>query len=61
VENVLCLRPNDHVRVDRGAIGFDAAWNVIELATGKVLGRLHVDRRHALDPAHAVYQRRLFV
>jgi putative restriction endonuclease len=59
VENVLCLCPNDHVRVDRGAIGFDPGWRVIELSTGTVVGTLNIDSRHPLDAAQARYHAEL--
>lgn len=59
-DNVLCLCPNDHIRFDRGAIVLDKAWNVVDRATGKVLGPLVRDSRHVLNSAHADYHRRLF-
>lgn len=59
-ENVLCLCPNDHVLFDRGAIGLDASWNVLELKSGAVLGPLTIDPQHRLSAAHAAYHRRLF-
>jgi len=60
VGNVLCLCPNDHVRFDRGAIVIDDGWNVVERATGQVLGRLHRRPAHVLDDRHARYHRDLF-
>jgi putative restriction endonuclease len=59
-DNVLCLCPNDHVRLDRGTIVLDSSWTVVERASGNVLGELTVHRDHALDPAHASYHRELF-
>ena len=60
VENVLCLCPNDHVRLDRGAIGFDGSWNAVEISTGAVLSALTVHPKHVLDSAHAAYHRAMF-
>lgn len=59
-ENVLCLCPNDHVLFDRGAIGLDASWNVVDLKTGAVHGPLTIHPQHGLSPTHAAYQRGLF-
>ncbi len=60
VENVLCLCPNHHVLFDRGAIGLDASWNVVELKTRAVLGALTIDPEHPLSAVHAAYHRSLF-
>jgi putative restriction endonuclease len=59
-ENVLCLCPNDHVLFDRGAIGVDASWNVVNLKTSTVLGMLTIHPQHKLSATHAAYHRRLF-
>jgi putative restriction endonuclease len=58
-ENVLCLCPNDHVRLDRGVITLDGSFNVIAGSTGNVLGPLRVASGHELDPTHAEYHRGL--
>jgi putative restriction endonuclease len=60
VGNVLCLCPNDHVRLDRGAIVLDDVWNVVERASGHVIGPLRRKATHPLDAKHAEYQRGLF-
>ena len=61
VDNVLCLCPNDHVRVDRGAIGFDPLWNIVDIATGQATGKkLDVDTAHNLNSVHAAYHRTMF-
>jgi putative restriction endonuclease len=60
-ENVLCLCPNDHVRLDRGVIGVDSAQRVIELGTGRPLGKLRTMPRHQVADAHAAYHRALFL
>jgi putative restriction endonuclease len=60
VDNVLCVCPNDHVRLDYGEIGFDASWNVIGLATGRVISALTIHPKHRLNQAHAIYHRSLF-
>jgi putative restriction endonuclease len=53
--NVLCLCPNDHVRLDRGVIRFDGTGLVFEIAGGREIGRLTIKPEHPLDPAHAHY------
>jgi putative restriction endonuclease len=58
-ENVLCVCPNDHVRLDRGIVTFDADFNVIDIASGQVVGKLTVKNEHGLDPKFAVRQRGL--
>jgi putative restriction endonuclease len=59
-DNVLCLCPNDHVRLDRGTIVLDSNWAVVERASGRALGELTVHRHHGLNVAHASYHRGLF-
>jgi putative restriction endonuclease len=60
VENVLCLCPNDHVRLDRGVIAIDDELYVIEASTGARLGRLRRNARHRLDVKQVAYQCSLF-
>ena len=60
IENVLCLCPNDHVRADRGAIGFDDQWNVIDLGSDTVIGKVRVHPNHPLDPVYAQHHRAMF-
>ncbi len=55
--NVLCLCPNDHVKLDRGVIGLDGQGNVVELLDGTQIGQLAIDPDHGLDFQHAAYHR----
>jgi putative restriction endonuclease len=48
VGNVLCLCPNDHVRLDHGAIFIDDNFKVIA-RDGRVLGLLRLQPEHRLD------------
>ncbi len=61
VDNVLCLCPNDHVLIDRGALGIDDSWNLIDLKSGATLAPLTVHPQHVLDLGHAAYHRGMFV
>jgi len=55
--NVLCLCPSDHVRFDYGALHVDATGNVVETASGTVLGPLRIAPGHTPDPQHLAYHR----
>jgi len=55
--NVLCLCPSDHVRFDYGALHVDATGNVVETASGAVLGPLRIAPGHTPDPQHLAYHR----
>jgi putative restriction endonuclease len=55
--NVLCLCPNDHVRLDRGDIGIDGGGSVIQLGSGAVIETLDIAPSHPLDFAHTAYHR----
>lgn len=57
LENLLCLCPNDHVRLDKGAIFIDSELLVRVSATGELLGGLRTVSGHSVDPAHLGYQR----
>jgi putative restriction endonuclease len=59
-ENVLCLCPNDHVRLDRGAIVISEELEVIDVASGSVAGTLREIRSHPVGRAHLAYHRGLF-
>ncbi|MBV7377288.1 YDG/SRA domain-containing protein [Maritimibacter dapengensis] len=50
LSNLLCLCPNHHVLLDRGALVIDQNWNVQPLAT-----KLRMVDRHKLDPAQTSY------
>ena len=58
--NVLCLCPTDHVRFDHGALLVTDAGEVVEAATGAVLGRLRAAPGHRLGMDHLAYHRRLW-
>lgn len=58
-ENVLCLCPNDHVRLDRGVIGLDERGRVLDLATGTAVGQVQFEQGHSFDFGHAAYHRSL--
>lgn len=58
--NVLCLCPNDHVRLDRGAIRIEPDLTVVDTRTGTVIGHLHIDPRHHIDLTHLEYHRSLW-
>jgi putative restriction endonuclease len=55
--NVLCLCPNDHVRLEHGAITIADDLSILETASGTRLGRLRTTPRHQPDPAHLAYHR----
>ena len=55
--NVLCLCPNDHVRLDRGVIALTPNGDVVEIETGSTLGQLTIEPNHGLDFAQAAYHR----
>jgi putative restriction endonuclease len=56
-DNVLCLCPNDHVLFDRGGLLLSDALEILDGATGKVLGQLQMKAGHELDIAHVAYHR----
>jgi putative restriction endonuclease len=60
-DNVLCLCPNDHVRLDRGVIALDDSLQVIEHSSGRVIGPLRLHSAHHLAPSHLTYHRSLFL
>jgi putative restriction endonuclease len=57
--NVLCLCPNDHVRLDRGAIVLSETFEVVEVASGRATP-LTVGAGHVLDLESVRYQRGLW-
>jgi putative restriction endonuclease len=59
-ENVLCLCPNDHVRVDKGAIFLTDDLRVVDAETLEIVGRLRRHPSHQVDQAYVAYHRRLF-
>lgn len=55
--NVLCLCPNDHVRLDYGALWILDDLSIVDALSGEQLGVLTVVPTHAIDPAHLKYDR----
>jgi putative restriction endonuclease len=59
-ENVLCLCPNDHVRLDKGAIFLTDELDVVDAETLEVIGRLRRHPNHHIDRTHVAYLRGMF-
>jgi putative restriction endonuclease len=59
-DNVLCLCPNDHVRLDRGVIGIDGNLDVVDFLAGRTVGPLTLRAGHEVDVAHAQYHWQLY-
>ena len=59
-DNVLCLCPTCHVKLDRGVICFDGNAEVFEISNNRGIGQLNVDPSHHPDAAHAHYLYGLF-
>jgi putative restriction endonuclease len=57
IANLLCLCPNDHKRLDTGAIWIDEQRRVFRTADGSYVGLLTTVGRHIPDPAHLQYHR----
>jgi predicted restriction endonuclease len=55
--NVLCLCPNDHVRLDRGILVLTDDFDVVDPVSGARTGFIAVKPQHKLDGAHAAYHR----
>jgi putative restriction endonuclease len=55
--NLLCLCPNDHKRLDTGAIWVDGNRRVYNTVDGQLVGVLTVVQRHAPAPEHFEYHR----
>ncbi|ASW95180.1 YDG/SRA domain-containing protein [Mycobacterium intracellulare] len=53
--NLLCLCPNDAVRLSTGAIYIDDAWAIRQAGSGTILGNLRRHRDHPIDPQHIRY------
>jgi putative restriction endonuclease len=61
IDNVLCLCPNDHVRLDRGAIIIDENLLVIDRESGTEIGKLRTSREHTPNLSNVEYHRRLWI
>lgn len=57
LDNLLCLCPNDHVRLDRGALHVTDDLRVVITGTGAVAGRLRQVDGHRLGVGHVRYHR----
>jgi putative restriction endonuclease len=58
--NVLCLCPNDHVRLDNGSIYLLDDFTIVDARTGRKLGVLHREYHHRIDRAYIQYHRELW-
>lgn len=59
-ENVLCLCPTDHVRLDRGALTIEDDLSLWDLINDGPAGTLTMTQPHAIDVAHLAFHRDLF-
>ena len=57
---MLCLCPNDHVRLDTGAIFIDPTFQVIDALTRTPLGPLRTVDTHQINAESVRYHRQLF-
>ena len=57
LSNLLCLCPNDHVRLDRGVLVISDEFEVVSADSGETLGQLRVSEDHWLDPVLVTYHR----
>jgi putative restriction endonuclease len=57
LSNLLCLCPNDHVRLDRGVLVISESFDVVDAASGESIGDLKVADAHWIDPAAISYHR----
>jgi putative restriction endonuclease len=60
IENVLCLCPNDHVRLDRGVVVISDELEVVERKSDKLVGNLHLAGGHRLGREFVAYHRALW-
>jgi putative restriction endonuclease len=58
--NVLCLCPNDHLLLDRGAVFLTDKLDVIDGITGTTRGHLTVAGAHSINVDSVRYHRRMF-
>jgi len=57
LSNILCLCPNDHVRLDRGVIVITDDFDVVAARSGEAIGDLHLEEDHPVDPRQISYHR----
>jgi putative restriction endonuclease len=60
IENVLCLCPTDHVRLDYGAIVIADDLSVRSVISGEPERKLRVSPKHPVSVEHLRYHRQLF-
>jgi putative restriction endonuclease len=58
--NILCLCPNDHVRLDAGAILISNSMQILDAVDGREIGRLRTIKDHPLDVDCLGYHRQLY-
>ncbi len=58
--NVLCLCPNDHVRLEFGALVINDDLSIVDTATRTSVGLLRTLPAHKVDKAHLEYHRDRF-
>ena len=57
--NLLCLCPNDHILIDRGALTLTDDLKIFNEITGETKGSLRLAPQHTIDVANVVYHRRM--
>lgn len=60
LDNILCLCPTDHVRLDHGAIVLTDELEIVETATRETVGRLRIHPAHTVNLGHVAYHRARF-
>lgn len=55
--NLLCLCPNDHIRLDRGVLVISNDLEVVSTSTGETVGDLALHDDHWVDPEMVSYHR----
>jgi predicted restriction endonuclease len=59
-DNLLCLCPNCHVRLDYGAMVIDPDLTVRDTTTQVPIGYLRIHPQHPINPTFLAYHRNLF-
>ena len=59
--NILCVCPNDHIRLDAGGIVIMDDFTVVDRLDGRPIGKLLQVRGHRVDEKHIAYHRQLFM
>jgi putative restriction endonuclease len=58
--NVLCLCPNDHLLLDRGAIYITDDLDVVDAVSEQIRGKIRLAQGHELDVENVRYHRSIF-